>query len=1230
MVMPKIKTALFSLLAAALLPAAAAAGTSGTVAVFGSSVAKGYVVGGDLTNGSYTAAYAGRLTELLEPQGWSVTNLSVPGNDTAAALARFDSDLVPVDPDIVLIGLSLGNEGLAKSIRPEVEFNTFAAGMSNLIERCRSLGAVPAVTLVYPNSGYSQSDYELVRRMNLLMNSREVPSVNLLGALDDGAGQWVDGYRADALHPNIHGYEEFFYTIVPTLFDAIRAGKTNRPSLDGTTGYVEVAGDAGPAPLVFAPSNTVHSFSTSFRVRAEGTGTVAAVRLPEAESTSLLIDFGGVGGDPAGSPDAFGNYWNNATDSTYNTELTGMAAADGGATSIGLRNESTFGRNGGSGAGGLLAPDSGLLGELAVADATEDYWYTTSTNGISVSLTGLNPAKTYSLNLFGTRETTSTRITRYEVTGGNGPFSALLQTSGAGSGTAIANGNDDTVVSISGVVPDASNEIQVKVIADTGGFAYLGLLKVTESDAAAAGEGGSIEVRSNAVVYTALDGTELSAPAETAGRWIDVALSHSYARQQTVLFIDGVRAGAVSERIAPERFVLGGSGGMAGRPPAPVQAAYQNWCVYRSSWTADEALAQHNGALQQASMEVCAPLNDLSFTQDAAVTNLAQSLSVAIAGSTNLTAGAAVVPPGGLTAASFDGSSAELAWIDNSLTESGYVVERRRSNAGEPWVPRLVLNAGAVSCADTGLIEGAAYDYRVASREGALLSGWSVPVSVVAGADAQSYRTWRDLGFSPDSARYQIDFNDGANPDHEGEIWNTVTGRTAAAYALSDSGGDASAEYTIATDSGFDASRSGNGSALSAFPADAQSTLFAVTSTSAARIVLSGLNRGFGYDVTLFGRRAPVYGGYDYRTRYTLDGSGPGVSFEASIATNETAYRIPGLLCDDGELLLDVAGADFPTGAVFAGISLLTVDAIHPADQFLIDFNASETVYPTQQAWNRIGSHTDSTPRSLLDAAGSSAAGYSLTLTDAFSGVRSGNGHALGGFPPDAEDTLYHGPAQMVLGGLDPALSYDFTFLARRGTVSAGYDYSGTYLFSGAGTPVTNVVDAAKNQAYSVVEGVVPDGGGTITLSVLNGPGAGIDFPVLNLLRMVRRGVSAGNRAASGPDDDPDGDGLVNLVEYALDLDPLAADDESAALRPVVSDASSAGISLSYVRRKAARDVSYVVQTCTNLAEGAWTEEPGLVHSVTGENGVYEMMEVERSAEEPSLFLRIGLEEVQP
>jgi lysophospholipase L1-like esterase len=89
------------------------------VVVFGSSVAKGVGSSGYtnspqiLINGSYSNGYAALMTAFLANNGLMVTNASLPGDSSSGATGRFSTAVVPLSPRYVLIGYSLGNDGLA-------------------------------------------------------------------------------------------------------------------------------------------------------------------------------------------------------------------------------------------------------------------------------------------------------------------------------------------------------------------------------------------------------------------------------------------------------------------------------------------------------------------------------------------------------------------------------------------------------------------------------------------------------------------------------------------------------------------------------------------------------------------------------------------------------------------------------------------------------------------------------------------------------------------------------------------------------------------------------------------------------------------------------------------------------------------------------------------------------------------------------------------------------------
>lgn len=254
------------------------------IAGFGSSVCDGY--GDHLKSGGYI----GRLETLLADQGWQVVDVSRGGDNTILIQERWEATasppskpvdpgryLLPHKPKYVLIGLSLGNEGIKTNDanrRAEV-LDQFRNGMLGIIERCRDEGIRPVVVNCYASTAFEPEEYDATKRMNVLINGWDVPSVNMLGTIDDGHGRWASGFLHDDWHPSGGGYEEMFLAIVPTLFDAMEAGKPI-PVFSEQSGYAHVMSADAPA-LRFEPEHTVHAFSQAFWFRCAGDGKLASI-----------------------------------------------------------------------------------------------------------------------------------------------------------------------------------------------------------------------------------------------------------------------------------------------------------------------------------------------------------------------------------------------------------------------------------------------------------------------------------------------------------------------------------------------------------------------------------------------------------------------------------------------------------------------------------------------------------------------------------------------------------------------------------------------------------------------------------------------------------------------------------------------------------------------------------------------------------------------------------------
>ncbi len=257
-----------------------------TIAVFGSSVAKG---SGDTTgNGGYT----GMMRDTLRNRGWTVVNVSRGGDNTLKIMPRFDSDLLPVNAEYVIIGLSLGNEGIAsdEELTRKRIFEQYRSNLLRLIGMCRDAGMNPIVVNCYSREDFGPEQYKAVKDMNLLIHTWDVPSINVMGAIDNGKGNWAAGYMQDKAHPNLAGHREFYFAIVPTLFDAMEMGKPV-PVKIRSSSCLQVKAKVADKPLSYLPGrDSLHSFTVSMKVRCTDNGLLAAINSGSQTTSVSFLD----------------------------------------------------------------------------------------------------------------------------------------------------------------------------------------------------------------------------------------------------------------------------------------------------------------------------------------------------------------------------------------------------------------------------------------------------------------------------------------------------------------------------------------------------------------------------------------------------------------------------------------------------------------------------------------------------------------------------------------------------------------------------------------------------------------------------------------------------------------------------------------------------------------------------------------------------------------------------
>ncbi len=246
---------------------------------FGSSVCNGQ--GDEISNGGYM----GRLKSRLEEKGWVVMNASRGGDNTIKIQERWDTSspkrsnitikpneyLLPNQPKYVLVGLSLNNEGIRRAKGDEGKaaiVSQWTAGMNGIFSRLTSLGITPIMGNCYANGAFTEEDYDDTITMNLKIHLWDTPSINFLGALDNGNGKWCEGFWHDVSHPNSAGHTELMEVIVPSLFDAIAQGKTP-PVKTQSSSYLTAS--ANEASGIFCePEYKLHAFTVAVMIKATG------------------------------------------------------------------------------------------------------------------------------------------------------------------------------------------------------------------------------------------------------------------------------------------------------------------------------------------------------------------------------------------------------------------------------------------------------------------------------------------------------------------------------------------------------------------------------------------------------------------------------------------------------------------------------------------------------------------------------------------------------------------------------------------------------------------------------------------------------------------------------------------------------------------------------------------------------------------------------------------------
>lgn len=258
------------------------------ISAFGSSVCNGQGAAG---NKGYAYLYGLQLGQRFKDgksdNAFSVSGVAIGGNTTVNLLNRYD-EMIHDFGKYVIIGLSMGNEGIHGAANQQGVFNQFRDNMLLLINKMKADGKTVVVMNNYTRGDYTLDDYDYIKRMNILIHQWDVASVNTLGAIDNGQGKWADGYEADPYHPTTAGHRQFMSAFPTSLFDALEQGKP-QPERNMQKSMMLENGSV----IRFSGESIVNPYTISIRIKGNEDGVLMGYNILSGREAKVSIVDGG-------------------------------------------------------------------------------------------------------------------------------------------------------------------------------------------------------------------------------------------------------------------------------------------------------------------------------------------------------------------------------------------------------------------------------------------------------------------------------------------------------------------------------------------------------------------------------------------------------------------------------------------------------------------------------------------------------------------------------------------------------------------------------------------------------------------------------------------------------------------------------------------------------------------------------------------------------------------------
>ncbi|PSL42122.1 lysophospholipase L1-like esterase [Planomicrobium soli] len=211
-----------------------------------------------------TKAWFTLIAERLGPD-YEVIIRGIGGNKTPDVLSRFYRDVAPLQPDFVIIQLTLGNEGIYTASDKIAVYQQFRKNLLKIVRMVQQIGATPILASQGPTRNFNTMYYNHAAQLNSEFERMGIHSIDWLGNLTETNGLWISTLMADSLHYNDRGHQMIRDSFPPSLL--AKASFQDAKPIRTRSGHINIAVAATETPMFFIPDYPPLNWTVFLRVK---------------------------------------------------------------------------------------------------------------------------------------------------------------------------------------------------------------------------------------------------------------------------------------------------------------------------------------------------------------------------------------------------------------------------------------------------------------------------------------------------------------------------------------------------------------------------------------------------------------------------------------------------------------------------------------------------------------------------------------------------------------------------------------------------------------------------------------------------------------------------------------------------------------------------------------------------------------------------------------------------